>query len=112
MAFAAFRRKLARPSGAALGPVTVPQPPFDHPADAWRVPVLVVRYIPVRGDEVDRDATGDVGGSLSGLRGHIAGATSEVVRVLETGSMYHGYRDPAARPSLRYEIVGEIEFVE
>jgi hypothetical protein len=35
-----------------------------------------------------------------------------VVEALETGSIYHGYEDPAALPSLKYELVEKIEFLE
>ena len=38
--------------------------------------------------------------------------TQKVVAALEQGSTYHGYKDPAAQPSLRYEIVGSEEFLE
>jgi hypothetical protein len=35
-----------------------------------------------------------------------------VVQALEQGSTYHGYKDPTAKPSLQYEILDMIEFLE
>ena len=76
------------------------------------IPVLLVHYFPVRGNQIDRDVTGDVGGSLEQLRAHTARTTQQVVDALERGSCYHGYKNPGAQPSLRYQIVERIEFLE
>ncbi len=78
---------------------------------AFEIPVLLVSYYPVRGDLIDIAVTGDVGGPLADVRGHVTETTVQVIRALEKGSAYHGYKNPAAEPSLRYRIVGSIEYL-
>ena len=78
----------------------------------FTIPVLLVYYFPVRGNQIDRDVTGDVGGSLEQLRAHPARTTPQVVDALERGSCYHGYKNPGAQPSLHYQIVESIEYLE
>lgn len=100
--------------GDAQPPDTTPPPsgqPAQHP-DAFTIPVLVVSYFPVRGERIDAAVTGDVHAPLDAIRQHTQRTTAEVVRALETGSTYHGYRDRAANPCLRYEIVDSLEFRE
>ena len=105
-----FRRESS--AGAVVETVRFGGRPAGYREDAFVVPVLVVAYIPVRGNEVDQRLTGDVGGRLDDLRGHIRRTTEAAVEALETGSVSHGYRDPAARAYLRYEVVETIEFLE
>ena len=52
------------------------------------------------------------GGSLSEVRAHTAAATERILEALESGSIYHGYKDPVALASLHYEVVESIEFLE
>ncbi len=78
----------------------------------WEVPVLLVRYFPVAGDQIDRRVTGDVGGSLAELRRRTEQITGQAINALQEGSRYHGYKDTAAAPSLHYTVVGNIEFLE
>ncbi len=100
------------PTEPDLDPVRFGGRPTAYRADAFVVPVLVVAYIPLRGGEVDRRATGDVGGRLDDLREHIRRTTAAAVAALENGSTAHGYRDPVALPCLRYEVLESIEFLE
>jgi hypothetical protein len=81
------------------------QPPFQ-------IPVLQVSYFPVRNGHVDHTVTGDVAAPLGQIRDHVARTTQQVIQALEMGSTYHGYKDPAAQPSLRYQIVESIEIGE
>jgi len=76
---------------------------------AFDIPVLLVSYFPVRGDVIDISVTGDVGGRLVDVRGHVTETTGRVIQALEKGSTYHGYKDPDAIPSLHYHIIGSIE---
>ncbi len=78
----------------------------------FTIPVLLVNYFPTRGNQIDQRVTGDVGTSLAQIRRHTAETTQVVRQALESGSRYHGYKDPAARPSLHYQIVDSIEFLE
>jgi hypothetical protein len=38
--------------------------------------------------------------------------TKELIAALQEGSRYHGYKDPAAQPSLAYQVVGTVEHLE
>lgn len=78
----------------------------------YTIPVLLLHYYPLAGSNIDRSITGDVGGSLRAVQQHTAKTTESVVAALERGSIYHGYKNPTARPSLRYEIIGRIEIFE
>ncbi len=90
---------------------SAPQPYF-YPADAFTVPVLVLKYFPPAGNRIDRTVTGDVDVPLDAIRAHTERTTAQVVSALERGSIYHGYKNPAAQPSLRYQIVDTLEFLE
>ncbi|MBK8051384.1 MAG: hypothetical protein IPK16_32375 [Anaerolineales bacterium] len=84
-----------------------------RPQDAtFTVPVLLIHYFPVSGDQLDVRATGDVRGSLAEIRQHTERTTQRVLEALAQGSIYHGYKDPIAKPSLHYEIVDSLEFLE
>ena len=102
-----MRSRPANSPVAATGPAS-----SDLHDTGWRVPVLLVHYFPVRGANLDQRVTGDVGGSLDSVRAHCQRTTEGAVEALERGSTYHGYKDPEARPSLRYEIAGRVEFLE
>ena len=84
----------------------------DRRSAPFTIPVLVVNYFPVHNGRIDRSVTGDVDASLAQIRQHTARTTAQVVEALEQGSTYHGYKNPAARPSLHYEIVDTLEFLE
>jgi len=86
--------------------------PLTYPADAWTIPTLVISYFPAKNGRIDRRVTGDVGAPLDQIRQHTLKTTEQVVWALERGSSYHGYKDPAAQPSLRYQIVDTIEYLE
>ena len=84
-----------------------------HPEAApWEIPVLIVRYFPTAGDQIDRRITGDVGGSLQELRRRTEQITGQVIAALQEGSRYHGYKQPDAPPSLHYTVIGNVEFLE
>lgn len=76
------------------------------------IPVLVVSYFPASDGRIDRRVTGDIDASLGKIRYHVQRTTTQVVQALEQGSTYHGYKEPTAQPSLRYQIVDTIEFIE
>jgi hypothetical protein len=90
----------------------VPQQSVTYPMDVWTIPTLVVSYFPVRSGRLDQRMTGDVNAPLEDMRRHTSDVTGRVIEALERGSTYHGYKDPAAQPSLRYQIVDTIEFLE
>jgi hypothetical protein len=81
-------------------------------AAAYEIPVLQINYFPVKNGNIDRAVTGDVSAPLDQIRAHVDRTTATVIDALERGSTYHGYKDPAARPSLTYRIVDTIEILE
>jgi hypothetical protein len=80
--------------------------------DMVTIPVLVVSYFPVKGGRIDRAVTHDVDAPLDDIRRHTLQTTQQVAHALEAGSTYHGYKNPDAQPSLRYQVVESLEFLE
>jgi alpha-galactosidase len=76
------------------------------------IPVVVVKYFPVAGDKIDVKITGDWGDSLASTRTKVERIQKETIAALEEGSRYHGYKNPDAKPSLRYKVVETREFLE
>ncbi|MEW5960514.1 MAG: hypothetical protein AB1801_22540 [Chloroflexota bacterium] len=99
-------------STPTIHPLNYPSRPLTYPDDVFTIPTLVISYFPTRQGQLDRHITGDVAAPLDEIRRHTARATRRVVEALETGSSYHGYQDPAALPSLRYQIIDTLEFLE
>jgi hypothetical protein len=95
---------LASSCGAAAEEAKTPPPP-------WKIPVVVVKYFPVKGDRLDQAVTGDWGETLEATRAKTDRQTQEVIAALTEGSRYHGYKDPAAKPSLKYTILKTYEFL-
>jgi hypothetical protein len=60
---------------------------------------------------IDINVTGDWGAPLVETRAKTKQLTREVLDALEQGSRYHGYKDPGVKPSLKYSVVGELEFL-
>jgi len=91
--------------------------PRAHAANAeatsppWGIPVVVVKYFPVKGDRLDRAVTGDVDDTLEAIRAKTDRITQQVITALTEGSRYHAYKDPAAKPSLKYTILKTYEFL-
>ena len=75
----------------------------DGPALPMKIPVLVVKYFPVKGDRIDLAVTGDWGASLEETRRKTDKQTKAVIHALQEGSRYHGYKDARgpAKPRLR-----------
>ncbi len=78
----------------------------------YTIPVLVVSYFPVKNGRIDGAVTHDVDAPLDAIRSHTLQTTQQVAHALETGSTYHGYKNSDAQPSLRYQIVDSLEFLE
>lgn len=84
----------------------------DPIPEKFFIPVLVVRYFPTNGPNLDLRVTGDVGDSLAAIRAKTDRQTREAIAALEEGSRYRGYFNSNAEPALRYEVVGNTEFLE
>jgi hypothetical protein len=94
---------LAIAGATGLG-APVDQSPFE-------VPVLVLCFFPTNGDQVDVRVTGDWDAPLADTRAKTRQQTREVIESLEQGSRYHGYTNPAAKPSLKYRVAGDLQFL-
>jgi hypothetical protein len=77
----------------------------------FTVPVLVVHYFPTNGANIDAGVTGDWGESLAATREKTRRQTEAVLAALTEGSRYLGFRDPKAKPSVNYRVVGSLEFL-
>lgn len=84
----------------------------DPLAGPFTVPVLVVHYFPTNGTNIDVQVTGDWGESLQATREKTQRQTREALAALEEGSRYRGYTNSRAKPSLHYDVVGSLEFLE
>ena len=82
------------------------------PKTPYHIPILVVKYFPIKGEQIDIDVTGNWGETLEATRAKTDRLTSEIISALEEGSKYHGYKDKNAKPSLKYKIVKTLEFLE
>jgi hypothetical protein len=100
------------PPSATLPSLKYLSRPLDYPSDVYPIPTLVISYFPVTQSRIDRAVTGDVDAPLDQIRRHTTNTTRRVVEALETGSSYHGYKDPHAQPSLHYQLVDTLEFLE
>jgi hypothetical protein len=98
------------PASPELADRSQETPPVDF--EVYTIPVLVVSYFPVKKGRIDPRVTGDVGAPLNEIRRHTRQTTQQVIQALETGSTYHGYKDPQAQPNLRYRIVETLEFLD
>ena len=96
--------------GLVAGSLQAGQP--YRPKLPMEIPVVVVKYFPVKGELIDVAVTGDWGAPLQETREKTEKLTVEVALNLMEGSRYHGYKDPRARPSLMYRVVKTYEFLE
>ena len=84
----------------------------DEPRLPMRIPVLIVKYFPVRGDLIDKEVTGDCGAPLDEMRQKTTLMTQEALFALQQGSRYHGYKNRKAPPSVAYTVSRTYEFLE
>ncbi len=99
--------------GMDRDPFPLPPPPPPPKPSVFEIPVLLVFYFPTtRSGFIDRSITGDVGMPLEEMRAHTHRTTKQVMKALEEGSRFHGFKNPDAPPSLRYRIDGDLQFQE
>jgi len=87
-------------------------PPVSGAELPYRIPVVVVKFFPVKGENIDVEKTGDWGKGLEFTRKKVDSTTAGLVRILGDASRYHGYKNSGTAPSLEYEIVGSYEFLD
>jgi hypothetical protein len=98
--------------GLQLNDITASAAETPEPPLPMQIPVLVIKYFPVSGELIDQKATGDWGAPLAETRKKTDQLTEAVIAALQEGSRYHGYKDPAAQPSLAYKVLDTFEFLE
>lgn len=76
------------------------------------IPVVVIKYFPVAGANIDINSTGDWGKSLEFTRRKTDSLTQCVLATLEQGSIFRGYKNKEATPSLAYSVLTSFEFFE
>jgi hypothetical protein len=96
----------------ALGSVWIPRTGWaaDQVPATFNIPVLVVHYFPTNGLNIDVAVTGDWGETLVAPREKTRRQTAEVLAALTDGSRYLGFRDPQAKPCLKYTVAGSLDF--
>ncbi len=97
--------------GLGLAFIHAPAVATESNSVGFKLPVLLVHYFPTNGTNIDRRATGDWGESLEFTRAKTLRQTEEIIRALEDGSRHQGWRRPDAPPTLRYQVVGSLEFL-
>ena len=82
------------------------------PREPFEVPVVVVKFFPVKDGRIDREHTGNVDRPLDEVRAWTDTIAEKVVYAMEEGSRFRGYKNPDAQPSLDYRILKTYEFLE
>jgi hypothetical protein len=80
----------------------------------WTVPILEIRYFHVTADgkKIDINVTSNVGSPLEQIRKQCDRMTKEAITALEEGSRFRAYNNPAAKPSLNYQVLDTKEYLE
>ena len=76
------------------------------------IPIIVVKFFPVRDDQIDIGVTGDWGRSLRFTRQKVDFITARLVEVLGNASRYHAYTNSAAQAGVHYTVLRTYEFFE
>lgn len=88
-----------------------PSPLVATTQTSYPMNVLVLKFFPITpSGSIDIQVTGDVGGSASVIKAHVDAVDRNLVTDLTIGTAYHRFEDPAAKPALRYQIVGSREY--
>jgi hypothetical protein len=75
----------------------------------YSMPVLVISYFPVSGNNLDSSITG-LSTPLTTIRAKVAQVSQDLVATLENGSTYR--KDLSSTPSLDYSIAASVEYLE
>jgi len=78
----------------------------------YTIPVVVIKYFPVKGDSIDIAVTGDWGKSLAFTRAKTDSITRGLVDSLRDASRFRQYKNPNEEPSVEYEVIKTYEFLE
>lgn len=75
------------------------------------IKVYVVSYFPTVDGQIDQSVTGDISGPYTEYKAKTERLTKEACDTLEEASRFRGYKLDT-KPSLRYEVVGQVEYQE
>ncbi len=97
-----------------------PSPTFQPGLDtSFNINVLLIKYFPSvpcslnpQQQCIDITVTGDIGDSYELIKKRTDDVTSQLKISLEKASTYLGYKDPNAKPVLRYTIVDTKEYLQ
>ncbi len=93
--------------GGALAYATIPDPTQTN----YNLGVLVIKFIPTAdGVNIDTSVTGDVSGTVVGMRSYTDQITAQLETYLAIGSAYHKYSNSAASASILYHVVNTLEW--
>jgi len=106
----AFCFRIVQPAASALVFLCVCACTGEQPSLPMEIPIVIVKYFPLKGDLIDKSVTGDWGAPFKETREKTERQTQELIAALEEGSRYHGYKDPDSKPSLKYRILAVFEF--
>lgn len=104
------------PSPAAtptLKPSSSPKPVIKTSTGPNTINVLSIAYFPKdsSGENLNEEIT-KYARSISGIHDKVSSINQQLVQNLSNGTKYHGYKNPAATPSITYNIVESKEFLE
>lgn len=91
-----------------------PRATVDPTDTSYDLGVLVIKYFPLApgGVNIDISVTGDVGESYTFIRQKTFNMTHKLKESLEKATSYLGYKNSAAQPALRYNIVDSKEYTQ
>ena len=78
----------------------------------YEIPIVIVKYFPIKGENIDIKVTGDWGKSLAFTRSKTDSLAQCIMQTLEQGSTYHAYKNPKAKPYLKYKLLKIYEYLE
>lgn len=81
---------------------------------SYNLGVLVIKYFPLTSDgqNIDITVTGDVGDPYTTIKQRTIDVTNNLVTDLSKASIYLGYKNTTASPSLSYQIIDTREYTQ
>lgn len=86
-------------------------PPVNVSDKSYDINVLVIKYFPLTADRknIDINITGEVGDRYDVIKQKTVDITNNLISVIGKASSYLGYKNPLAKPALRYHVSDTIE---
>lgn len=90
-------------------PENLATPAVDY---KYLIPVVIIVYLPTKDDVTLESSVTGFSATIGEIGQKIDVMNQQIKFALEEGSRYHGYKDPQAKPSLGYKVVGCIAVYE